>query len=289
MKTILLWAGTSLLLASNAYASDSSFAEGKKLFQENCFVCHNAQLDPPQAPPMFGVQMKYKMATPDKASFVDKITAFATHPTEDKAILKKPVEVLGVMPDMGFEQEDVRKIAAYLHDETFAPPCQHWKVAMRITKERHDLKHHDEIKQRYNAMCSETSTTKQHTPFNMPTASAAEEGTLKYVMQQLGKDYAILNQAILVEDFDRAAKAAHHIAHHDKPSMWQKMKIMGALRTDMPNFKKADGKVHKLALTIEQAAQAKDMPQLIQQQSKMLSACMGCHTSYRTKVRNILK
>jgi len=290
MKTTVLLAGASLLLASNAYASDGSFAEGKKLFQDNCLACHDAQLDPPQAPPMFAVQMKYKMATPGKASFVDKVTSFATHPTKEKAILKKPVKVLGLMPDMGFEESDVRKIAAYLHDETFAPPCNHWKVALRITKEKNDMKHHNKIKQRYNAMCSEKpETTEKHAKPSMPTTSAAEEGTLKYVMQQLGKDYTALDHAILMEDFDRAAKAANHIANHDKPSMWQKMKIMGGLRTDMPNFKKADEKVHNLALDIEKAAKAKDMPQLIQQQSKMLSACMGCHTAYRTKVMDFLK
>ncbi|PCI45073.1 MAG: hypothetical protein COB41_02580 [Proteobacteria bacterium] len=120
-------------------------------------------------------------------------------------------------------------------------------------------------------------------------AADAEDGTLKSVMQQLGEDYTTLNQAILMADFDRAAQAAHHIAHHDKPSMFQKMKIMAGLRTDMPNFKKADDKVHKLALDIEKSAKAKDMPQLIQQQSNMLSACMGCHTTYRSRVMDILK
>ena len=71
--------------------------------------------------------------------------------------------------------------------------------------------------------------------------------------------------------------------------MFQKMKVMSALGMDMPNFKKADGKVHNLALEIEKAAKAKDMKVLIQQQSQMLRACMACHTSYRHKLIDALK
>jgi len=120
-------------------------------------------------------------------------------------------------------------------------------------------------------------------------AADTEEVTLKSVMQQLGASYSSLNQAILIEDFDRAAQAANRIAHHDKPSIFQKMKIMAGLQTDMPSFKKADDKVHKLALGIEKSAKAKNIPRLIQQQSNMLSACMACHTTYKNRVIEILK
>ncbi|MES0371789.1 MAG: hypothetical protein ABUK11_05870 [Mariprofundaceae bacterium] len=108
--------------------------------------------------------------------------------------------------------------------------------------------------------------------------------SFKQVMQQLGSDYSDLDRAILWEDFDAAAEAAHAIAHHDKPSKQQRMKIMGILGGEMPNFKKADGNVHELAVKIEEAARVKDMQLLIQRQSQMLSACMTCHTAYRNSV-----
>jgi cytochrome c556 len=123
----------------------------------------------------------------------------------------------------------------------------------------------------------------------LATNSYAGDGSLKQVMQQLGSDYSDLGDAILWEDFDAAAEAAHAIAYHDKPSMGQRMKIMGALGTEMPEFKKADGRVHDLALNIEEAARAKDMPLLIQHQSRMLTACMACHTTYRSRVIEALK
>lgn len=117
----------------------------------------------------------------------------------------------------------------------------------------------------------------------------AGDGSLKQVMQQLGSDYSDLDRSILWEDFDGAAQAAHAIAYHDKASMAQRMKIMGTLGAEMPNFKKADGKVHALAIKIEEAAKAKDMNLLVQRQSQMLSACMACHTSYRSRIVNALK
>ncbi|GAV21213.1 hypothetical protein MMIC_P2193 [Mariprofundus micogutta] len=117
----------------------------------------------------------------------------------------------------------------------------------------------------------------------------AGDGSLKQIMQQLGKDYSSLNHAILLKDFAGAAHFAHAIADHDKPSMGQRLKIMGELGTEMSAFKKADGRVHELAIKIEEAARAKDMPLLIQSQSQMLTACMACHTSYRSRIVNLLE
>jgi cytochrome c556 len=121
------------------------------------------------------------------------------------------------------------------------------------------------------------------------TTAYAGDGTLKQAMQQLGMDFSALNHAILVEDFEGAATAAHAIAFHEKPSISQRMKIVKALGTEMPAFKKADGKVHDLAIEMEKAAQGGDMGLLIQHQSEMLGACMGCHTSYRAKVLQIME
>jgi len=288
MKKIILLMTMSIAWVGSASAASGDFFTGKKLFQKQCLVCHSADLNPPQAPPMFGVQMKYKKATGSKQDFVEKVTVFATHPTIEKALLKKPVQLLGLMPDLGFDVADVKLIAAYIYDESFAPPCKHMKVAMRIFKERGDTKAFRHHKERYDAMCSAPADGAVHTKAEEAIIAPAEAGTLKAVMQQLGRDYAALDQAVLVEDFAAAATAAGHIASHETPSMVQRMKIMAGLRTEMSAFKQADGKVHSLAVEIKQAAEAKDMPLLIQRQSGMLSACMACHTAYRSKIKHIL-
>ncbi len=289
MKKSIIVTGM-MLAAGQAYAADSVFMQGKQLFQDNCLACHNAEIDPPQAPPMFGVQMKYKMATKDKAAFVDKLTAFVTNPSKDKALLKEPVKMLGVMPNLGFDEADVRKIAAYIHDESFAPPCNHWKKAAERFKAQGKMKLYQKHQQKYDKMCtasSDKAAVKHAGPRN--TAITAEAGSLKAIMQQLGMDYAALDEAILREDFAGAAQAAHAIAFHETPSIGTKMKLMVNLRTEMKKFKQADDKVHHLALDIEKAAKAKDMKALIAKQSQMLGACMACHTSYRSRIIEILR
>jgi len=279
-KMIILSAA--MLISANAWANDV-VDEGKKLFQSNCLSCHNAKLDPPMAPPMFGVQKHYKRATSDRDTFIDKLTDFAKSPSEEKALMRMAVQHLGVMPDPGMEEAELRKIAAYIHDEAFAPPCAHWKAGMKAAKAKGDLQHFKKDQMRYNRMCT-----------NQPVVTAkpvteASDGSLRQIMQQLGRDFDSLNQAILREDFAGAEAAAHAIGFHDKPSMGQRMKLMSSLGTEMKNFKKADGVVHGLAIKLEAAAKAKDMPLLIQHQSQILSACMACHTSYRSRVVDLLK
>lgn len=120
-----------------------------------------------------------------------------------------------------------------------------------------------------------------------PAAEKAEEGSLRQVMQQLGRDYAAMNRAILLEDFDGAAESARAIAYHDTPSMGQRLKIMAALKAEMPNFKEADERLHRLAVAVEEAARAGDMERMIRHQSQMLAACMSCHRPYRSRVVNL--
>ncbi|MDQ7059568.1 MAG: cytochrome c [Ghiorsea sp.] len=165
MKKIIMTMMVTGLLASQAQAADT-FKEGKDLFQQNCFMCHNAELEPAQAPPMFGVQMKYKMATEDKESFVNRITDFVMHPTKEKTLLKEPVKVLGVMPDIGAEEDEVRKIAAYIHDETFQPPCSHWKHAAERFKKEGKMQMYKSINK---GMMQCVLTLRQHQKCNMPT------------------------------------------------------------------------------------------------------------------------
>ena len=282
MKKIILFTA-SMLFAINLSAAETDSEAGKRLFSENCLSCHNADLDPPMAPPMFGVQKHYKRATADREAFINKLTAFAMDPSEEKAVMKMAVKHLGVMPDPGVGEADLRKIAAYIYDDSFSPPCNHWKAGMKMAKAQGDMEHFKKDQKRYNKMCAGQADSTIATP------KPVSDGSLKRVMQQLGRDYSNLERAILWENFEAAAKAAHAIAYHDKPSMGQRMKIMGTLGSEMPEFKNADGKVHKLAVNIEEAARAKDMPLLIQHQSQMLSACMACHTTYRSRVIKALK
>ncbi len=127
------------------------------------------------------------------------------------------------------------------------------------------------------------------TSFNAVADETPKTITLKAVMQQLVSNYNTLNYAILMEDFSTIEAAAHNISDHDKPDLSQRKKIMKGLKAGMAGFKQADSKVHDLAVQIEEAAKAKNMSLLIEQQAKMLNACMNCHTQYREEVTKLLK
>jgi len=151
MKRMIVLAAV-MLFAGNGWA-DEARIEGKQLLQDNCMGCHNAELDPPMGPPMFAVQKRYKMATADRNEFIDQLTAFTLHPSEDESVMINAIELLGVMPEIGAEEADVRKIAAYIHDETFAPPCAHWQASIKAAKARGDMRHAKKDQMMYNRMC----------------------------------------------------------------------------------------------------------------------------------------
>ncbi|EAU55347.1 C-type cytochrome, putative [Mariprofundus ferrooxydans PV-1] len=151
MKKALLLA-IIMLLTTTARAADN-LNEGKQLLQDNCMGCHNAELDPPMGPPMFAVQKRYKMATSDRNDFINQLTVFTLHPSEDRAVMINAVELLGVMPDIGADEADVRKIAAYIHDTTFAPPCAHWQASIKAARARGDMRHAKKDQMMYNRMC----------------------------------------------------------------------------------------------------------------------------------------
>lgn len=111
----------------------ASAQEGAKTF-EVCNTCHNVALDPPKAPPMFGVSNRYKKSFPDQESFVAAVVDFVGHPSMDKVVMKRPAQKMGLMPPMPLPKEQLTNIANYLYEYPFPPPCEHWKIAVKIAE-----------------------------------------------------------------------------------------------------------------------------------------------------------
>jgi len=95
-----------------------------------CHSCHDPNLEPPQGPPMFGVQRRYKRATGGKQAFVDRMVTFVETPTKETAVMTPAVERLGLMPPLPLGKEPLRQLATYIFEAEFAPPCAHWKFAL---------------------------------------------------------------------------------------------------------------------------------------------------------------
>lgn len=128
------------LHAASSYALSPDATEGKTLYPA-CHICHNQALDPPLGPPMWGVQRRYKMNTLDTEDFIERMVAFVKAPTLETAIHDEAVTQMGVMPPMPLPDEMLKKIASYIAEEQFPPPCDHWKIAVQRAGKKGDLEH----------------------------------------------------------------------------------------------------------------------------------------------------
>jgi|GEM_PF-1877774 len=116
-----------LAFTMNVFALTPEAEKGKATIAV-CMSCHNPELNPALAPPFYGVQNKYKQAHDNQESFVQAISDWAKHPTLEKALMNRPVKMLGLMPAMPLPDDMLKSIATYLYEENFEPPCTHWAI-----------------------------------------------------------------------------------------------------------------------------------------------------------------
>lgn len=135
--TILLG---SLVFTVSSHALSPEAIEGKVLFP-SCDVCHDQSNTPALGPPMWGVQRRYKKDTTDKADFIQRMTSFVKAPTMEAAIHDEARGQLGLMPALPLPDEMLNKISAYIFEEQFPPPCDHWRYAVKKAKEGGDSDH----------------------------------------------------------------------------------------------------------------------------------------------------
>jgi len=142
----IFFSATSTALSPNA-------KEGKELYAA-CSVCHDQAMDPPKGPPMWGVQRRYKRHSIDDEAFVNNIVAFVKAPSLKIAIHDEAVKNLGLMPPMPLPDDMLRKIAAYILEEEFPPPCDHWKLAIMRAEEKGDVEHAQKDRKMYKRFCN---------------------------------------------------------------------------------------------------------------------------------------
>ena len=112
-------------LSLNAMALSPDAEKGKAAIAV-CLSCHNEELNPPLAPPLYGVQNKYKQTYNDKQGFVDAISNWVKSPSLDGALMRRPIQKLGLMPAMPLPDDMLASIAAYIYEQEFEAPCTHW-------------------------------------------------------------------------------------------------------------------------------------------------------------------
>jgi len=149
--TMLLGAA---FFAANVNALSPDAKEGKELYPA-CNVCHDQALNPPKGPPMWGVQRRYKKYSLDEKAFVENIVNFVKAPSLTLAKHSQAVKQLGLMPPMPLPDEVLRKIATYILEENFPPPCDHWQIAITRAEEKEDMEHVQKDRKMYKRFCSQ--------------------------------------------------------------------------------------------------------------------------------------
>ncbi len=143
------------LLQGNLHAEAlSPLAEEGKAYFAVCNACHNPDLEPPKAAPFFGIQRKYQRAYGSKQAMVQQIKSYVKQPSEEKALMRNAVKNLGLMPPLELSDEILHKLATYIVEESFAPPCKHWEIAIqRLSNQPAQGRHLEKDTRMYNRFC----------------------------------------------------------------------------------------------------------------------------------------
>ena len=104
---------------------ESDDAEALKLFQQKCYACHSVATkshDEIIAPPMIAVKKRYSMQFDNKEDFVNAVVAYASDPKAENALMIGAVNKFKAMPKQAFQEEDLKKIAAYIYENKIETP-----------------------------------------------------------------------------------------------------------------------------------------------------------------------
>ncbi len=97
---------------------------GKKLMENNCYVCHNPKAAEENiiAPPMIAVKMNYISQYTSKEEFIAAMVQWAKNPSEEKSNMPGAVNKFGLMPYQFFPEETIVQIADYMFDNEIEEP-----------------------------------------------------------------------------------------------------------------------------------------------------------------------
>ena len=151
--SILLITAPVVSAEDNTAPLSAAALQGEKSFAI-CQGCHDASLNPPKAPPMFGVQKFYKRQYESKDEFVRAIVEFVEKPSNDNALLKMPVKKLGLMPALPLGSDTLTPIASYIYEAQFEPPCDHWAHALKASGGHGGKGHRRQVESMYEKFCN---------------------------------------------------------------------------------------------------------------------------------------
>ena len=104
--------------------NDGNDHPGKKLMENNCYVCHNPTASETDriGPPMIAIKKHYVDENTTKDDFINEMIEWVREPSEEKSKMPGAVRQFNLMPYQFFPEEDVRKIANYIYDYEIEQP-----------------------------------------------------------------------------------------------------------------------------------------------------------------------
>tara|TARA_R110002072_G_scaffold131586_1_gene271274 strand:- start:84867 stop:85454 length:588 start_codon:yes stop_codon:yes gene_type:complete len=117
---------------------------GKKLMEQQCYVCHNPSSDHDGriAPPMVAVKSHYMTDSITKKQFTDAIWNFVEKPSEEKSKMRGAVRRFNLMPFQPFDEGQVRLIADYMYQYKIDEPD--WFKKHVEEESNGNMKYHNE-------------------------------------------------------------------------------------------------------------------------------------------------
>ncbi len=110
---------------------------------------------------------------------------------------------------------------------------------------------------------------------------AADDNTLKIIMQQLSLNMQNISAAIAIEDWALVENNALQVAEHPGPSIAEKTRINHYMADNMPTFKSLDSNTRKAAKNLNQLAAKNDGYKVITAFAELQTTCLACHQEFR--------
>jgi len=88
------------------------------LFHGNCTTCH-FENKTVSAPSISIVRERYRAAFADKDDFITYMSTWVKKPDEKTSIMLDAIEKHGLMPELAYDLETLKTIAAYIYDTDF--------------------------------------------------------------------------------------------------------------------------------------------------------------------------
>jgi len=109
------------------------------------------------------------------------------------------------------------------------------------------------------------------------------------IMAGLQGEMARVSRGLWLEDFDTVALGATGVANHPRVPPDEFRRVSGVLGPEVSRFGEMDMEVHDLAVRLAEEARAGDLEAVLSTDAELRRACVGCHSTYRARLREAIR